>query len=591
MSSTREWERRHAVEVQGGVRGTQVQAVRPATLPTVLAVSGTRTRRLRLGLPFYLSVFGAYLAAAAFLVFQRNLLVGDAISRVGIALRILYSRDPHLAAVGFVWSPLPPLTLLPFIPLKAVWPGLVSVGFAGNLVSALFMAGAVYQLHGILKDSRVNPVARVALTAAFALHPLIVFSAANGMTEAPAIFFLLLSTRHLARWIDTGEVASKVYCGLWLAPAYLTRYDAAAAAAATCVVVLMVSFVRGRGLWKAKLATAVSDAVLVGAPFAFAFVMWALISWLIVGQPFEQFTSAYGTAAQLRVGAAATGIYPSTAQMFSRALLAVFVINAFLVPFVLFALLGAWRRRDLRPAAILAVLGAVLVFMIGSYATGTILPSLRYLIIAVPLGTVMAGYALAPAKPRAASSPSLSSVRSQVRRLSVAGFTLVTVAVVVLSLPIAVLGLLSPRIDPDEGVALQAALNPGPLNHDQQLASNRFTNDRQIAAYLDGRHLQRGSVLVDEFLGYAIVLASAYPDQFVITSDRDFRNVVADPAGTGVKYILVPATTNLGRLDALNTAYPHIYDSGAGLGTLETSFADASDYRDDWRLFRINAKR
>lgn len=171
-----------------------------------------------------------------------------------------------------------------------------------------------------------------------------------------------------------------------------------------------------------------------------------------------------------------------------------------------------------------------------------------------------------------------------------AGFTMATVAALVLTLPVALLGMLSPRIDPDEGLALQAALNSGQLTTEQQRASNRFINDRAIAGDLDSRHLPRGSVLIDEFLGYAIVLASAYPDQFVITSDRDFKNVVADPAGTGVKYMLVPATTNLGSLDALNSAYPRVYETGAGIGTLEASYADGSDYRDDWRLYSINAK-
>jgi hypothetical protein len=36
-------------------------------------------------------------------------------------------------------------------------------------------------------------------------------------------------------------------------------------------------------------------------------------------------------------------------------------------------------------------------------------------------------------------------------------------------------------------------------------------------------------------------MASSRPTQFVITSDRDFSGAVADPAGDGVRYLLVPA--------------------------------------------------
>jgi hypothetical protein len=36
-------------------------------------------------------------------------------------------------------------------------------------------------------------------------------------------------------------------------------------------------------------------------------------------------------------------------------------------------------------------------------------------------------------------------------------------------------------------------------------------------------------------------MASSRPTQFVIISDRDFAGAVADPAGDGVRYLLVPA--------------------------------------------------
>ena len=84
-----------------------------------------------------------YLAVAWLLVLTDGYIVGDAWSRVGNASYVLFSRDPHLAAIGFVWNPLPSLAMLPLLPLKAIWPPLVSAGFAANIVSALFMAGAV----------------------------------------------------------------------------------------------------------------------------------------------------------------------------------------------------------------------------------------------------------------------------------------------------------------------------------------------------------------------------------------------------------------------------------------------------------------
>ncbi|HMJ38037.1 MAG TPA: ABC transporter, partial [Verrucomicrobiae bacterium] len=106
-----------------------------------------------------------YVAVAYALVFWGNALANDGVSRVATANRILFSRDPHLAAIGFVWSPLPNLVLLPLVPFKFLWPALVQKAFAGNIVSSLFMAGAVWQLLGFLREIGVKRAMRLALAA------------------------------------------------------------------------------------------------------------------------------------------------------------------------------------------------------------------------------------------------------------------------------------------------------------------------------------------------------------------------------------------------------------------------------------------
>ena len=90
------------------------------------------------------------MAAGAFVAFTggADLLGGDGVSRVAIANRILFSADPHLAAIGFVWSPIPDWPFCPLVALRPIWPFLVTGAFAGTIVSALFMAGAVAQCAG-----------------------------------------------------------------------------------------------------------------------------------------------------------------------------------------------------------------------------------------------------------------------------------------------------------------------------------------------------------------------------------------------------------------------------------------------------------
>ncbi len=83
-----------------------------------------------------------YLAVAVWF-WRAQLVPGDATSRIANAYYTLYSRDPHLAAIGFVWNPLPSLMLLPFLPLKALIPALTQQSLLAVLVSAAFMTGVV----------------------------------------------------------------------------------------------------------------------------------------------------------------------------------------------------------------------------------------------------------------------------------------------------------------------------------------------------------------------------------------------------------------------------------------------------------------
>ena len=109
---------------------------------------------------FGLALVG-YLVLALLLVYVSQAIVGDAWSRVGNAYYMLFSRDPHLAAIGFVWNPLPSLAVLPLLPFSLIWPDLVGAGLAGNIVSALFMVpasnlnGMSFQVEPVSLTSRI----------------------------------------------------------------------------------------------------------------------------------------------------------------------------------------------------------------------------------------------------------------------------------------------------------------------------------------------------------------------------------------------------------------------------------------------------
>lgn len=82
----------------------------------------------------------------------RAVLQGDSLSRVSAARSVLLSRDPHLAAIGFVFTPLTALVQVPLTGLSAWFPGLSAYAVTAVLMSAPFMAGAAVQIHRVACD-------------------------------------------------------------------------------------------------------------------------------------------------------------------------------------------------------------------------------------------------------------------------------------------------------------------------------------------------------------------------------------------------------------------------------------------------------
>jgi hypothetical protein len=540
--------------------------------------------------------FAIYLLLAAVLVFGFHSIVGDAWSRVGNAYYVLFSRDPHLAAVGFVWSPLPSLVMLPLLPFKAVWPALVTHGFAANIVSAVFMAGAVGQIHRILRDLGVVRAPRLILTAAFAANPMVLLYAANGMSEAMFLFFLILTARQLMIWLDQRRVGALAAAGVALAFAYLTRYEAAAAAMSVMLVVGVASWTAASR--RERSASMLADLLIVGLPFVAVFLAWAGASWIIVGSPFEIFTSVYGNSAQ--VGRAAAGIAASTGQGgeggLGYGLSQIAALSPYLLPLAIAALAGSLLIRDRRVAGPLAVFGGVLVFALLAFLTGRTFGWLRFYIAALPLTVLLAGIlarssALTP--PVTAWMWRRAVHLGQVARFGrsvIAGITrglagAVTAAAcfaVVTSVPSAAAGMLDPSIGRGEAAEQLSALWPSGDDRAVQYSAQAFAAGGAVAAYLDAKALPDGAVLADAATAFPIVLQSARPRQFVITPDRDFQAVLADPRRFDARYLVVPP--DYGGHDAINRAYPGIYASGSGIATLVAEFEEGG-FR--WRVYAL----
>lgn len=566
--------------------------------PAYLALRGLLRRPTEAQLVFILAL-AAYLFVAAVLVFVLHSIIGDAWSRVGNAYYMLFSRDPHLAAIGFVWNPLPSLLMLPLLPFKAVWPALVTQGFAANLVSATFMAGAVVQLLGILRDLGLNRPARFVLTAGFALHPMIVLYGANGMSEAPFLFFLLMATRHLMLWMRHDRVGSLVGAGVALAFAYLTRYEAAAAAAMCVAAVAIISYRTAPR--RDRLVSALADGTIVAAPFAVAFLTWAVASWIIVGSPFQIFTSVYGNSAEIeRAGTSISDVTGHGAGALIYAWHQVIALFPYLLPVAIAAIVLALWRADRRIIGPLSIFGGILFFALVAFLAGYSFGWLRFYITVVPLGVVLAGILAAPGSSTSSLaswlgrqtrarmpvfSPSVPAAFPQaLKAIGVTIVTLIACAAVGMALPSAIRGMLDPSLGRGETSEQLSALTASNGTAVKQYGAEAYAAGGKVAAYLDALDLPDGAVLADVATAFPVVLQSSRPRQFVITPDRDFLPTLFDPVQFRVRYILVPP--NSGK-DEVDRAYPGIFSTGAGIGTLA---ADIQDGAFSWRIYRVNAR-
>ncbi len=502
-----------------------------------------------------------YVLVGAFIVLVRHIVADDAAARVAQAWYVIASRDPHIGAIGFVWNPLPSIAEIPLVALRGLWPALTRDMFAGTIVSSLFMAGAVVHLRACLREIGTAREATILLTAGMALSPMVILYGANGMSEAMYLCFLIGTARFLLRWTVTGHIRPLVWTALNLALAVLARYEALAAVAAVAVAVFAVGTTardRARS-FRDRALGGLSDAVVVALPAVAAFVAWSVVSWVIAGNPFLQFTSRYGNASIMR----ASGTAAANGTGWSPLFLAFVQMLAYAPVGLAIATAGvaiAWLRRDRRFLALVALAGPLL-FSIAAYVRGNTFGFFRYYLPGLPLALLAVALLL---HPHARMRPSLPSWL----RPGGAGAIAVILAVVLSGFITTTTAMADVRIAPEEQPVVSRLLRsdpPASVRHATSVLDSAAT----IAHDVDALGLASGAVALDTFdCGSLVVLNSVNPHQFVITSDRDFERIVADPVPFHVPYLLVPNADK--GIEAIGVAHPGIYNGGV-VDNLRTS--------------------
>lgn len=185
------------------------------------------------------SVLLAFIALIVCFTQGYVLLYGDAVAHLGIARRILDTRNPGLVQLGGVWLPLPHLLMVPFVQKMAWWQS----GLAGAWPSlACYIVGVT----GFYRLCRRILIPRWALVATifYGLNPNLLYLSTTAMTEPlflVLLIWLTLLTMECVEAIRAAEQARVVkrliLLGLLIFAAVFTRYDGwVLGAAVWCVV-------------------------------------------------------------------------------------------------------------------------------------------------------------------------------------------------------------------------------------------------------------------------------------------------------------------------------------------------------------------
>ncbi len=241
-----------------------------------------------------LLALAAYLFAGWWLRHHLHFAVGDALARTANAKYMLFARHPHFAALGFVWMPIPTVSQLPAMLIAEP---LGYAADAGWVTTALWGGATVLVLGRMSRHLGVPRITGLLITLAFAFNPVIVYYAANGMSEGPLFFFIVLTFSGLLRYLRDGYTAALLVAGLGVAGCALDRYEAVPLLFVVMGAVLLAD------LRKFGHNRAATSTLLVGIPGVAGVTLWFLYMKVIKGSFRAFLTDASGNAQDAVPGA------------------------------------------------------------------------------------------------------------------------------------------------------------------------------------------------------------------------------------------------------------------------------------------------
>jgi len=520
----------------------------------------------------YGASFVVLLLVALFFFYVIDVYNQDALSRTVDAHNVLYSRDPHLGAIGLVWPPIPTMLRVAILPVTSAV-GLTE--FTGPLTSVIASAGCVVLMNHLLHHFGVPPVTRGLWIAFTFANPVLLFHFVNGTAESMFTLFFLWAIQAALQMREAPERAV-LGMGLAIGLALWVRYEALAIIGMSVAGFLLMAWAyRRQGAWR-SVSRFESLLVTLIFPSTFLLALWLSFNYTAEGDALFFYRGPYSINAAPDVAKNALDhalryAYHSPIGAVGYVLQRTLQVS-FLFPVVAAAVAIAGIRTRRLEGTLLALL-AVSTLLMQTYQTytGTIAPWLRYWVY-LPIFTVILLGWIAQTYPYWLRRSSLAQA---VRVAVVPGLILLA-------------NLLSYQTMGHTEVGADEQLIVAVIGGDKARVDALRSNypDREVLERV-ANTLDRteGTILVDLQRAHPLITGFEDTDRLIINTDRDFNATLDDPVAYA-DYVLLPNPTGRGvelARDAIYSRYPTLYDGASWLDLTEQFDGEYLD----WRLYRV----
>ncbi len=484
----------------------------------------------------------------------------DAQSRVLNAYYVII-HGMHLAAIGFIWNPLPSFIELPLVLFHSVFPSLLQQNLAGVIMSSIFAGVMIFFFNRILIKVKLPSIFRVLATLLFMLNPMILYYNGNGMSESMMLATMLGIVDNLISFHLEKDTKFLVRAGIWLALCFLARYEALFFALFIGIA-LVIYFITQRY----SIAKITSLILLLALPITYALIVWIFFNWTIMGNPLYFLNSAYSNSGQASAGVNVTSIAAITSHHLLKSLYYALRFGIVFPPYfvgVVLAVILMFPKKS-RFTSLLILFASLAIPLLQAYMMYKNQSGLwgRYFISYIPFGFLLL---LIP----------LSYLKGFLK------YSLLTICVICF-----LAGdfySYKYEISPVYGhgdwryFKLISTLKPiSATDNPIYTPLNIFKDGKLVASYINSRPNER--FLFDSFDESESIPYLTNPNHVIITSDYTFNGVLNNPRGR-VNYFIVPEPIDVSKLDAINQLYPTMWYGGVKWVKFVHQFHDFTNSR------------